>query len=101
MTGIGGDKRSDILNESASEEINWINLSLVIGAGVEYNISGNTSLMLGITFNNGFVNQLDTKVHVLNTNGDALIDIDGNPVYSEKDASANLNYFALNIGIYF
>ncbi|PCJ28837.1 MAG: hypothetical protein COA97_00425 [Flavobacteriales bacterium] len=84
-----------------SEEINWINLSLVVVAGVEYNISGNTSIMLGITFNNGFINQLDTKVHLLDSNGDALIDSDGNPVYSEKDVSANLNYIALNIGIYF
>jgi len=82
-------------------QINWVNLSLVIGAGVEYNISGNTSLTLGITYNNGFVNQLDTKTHVLDSNGDVLIDGNGNAVFSEKDASANLNYIALNIGIYF
>jgi opacity protein-like surface antigen len=82
-------------------EINWINLYLVIGAGVEYNISGNTSLMLGITFNNGFINQLDSKAHLLDDNGSVLFDDFGNPIYSEKDANANLNYIALNIGIYF
>ena len=57
--------------------------------------------MLGITYNNGFVNQLDTKVNVLDNNGNALIDSEGNPVYSKKDANANLNYIALNIGVYF
>jgi hypothetical protein len=93
-----------------SEEINWLNMSLVIGAGVEYNISGNTSLMLGITYNNGFINQLDSKVPVLDNDGHALIDYANSAstmpenaivVYSSKEASANLNYIALNIGVYF
>lgn len=88
-------------SNDVSEEINWINLSLVVGAGVEYNISGNTSVALGLTFNNGFINQLDSKVHELDANGNALIDGDGNPVLSSKDASANLNYVALNIAVYF
>lgn len=61
----------------SSTGIGFMNLALSIGGGVEYSISGNTSLMLGVTFNNGFVDQLD------------------------GDASANLNYVALNIGIYF
>ena len=94
-------KSQKFSSDDISDEINWINLSLVIGLGVEYNISGNTALMLGITYNNGFINQLDTKVNVLDANGNALIDSNGNPVYSEKDASANLNYIALNIGIFF
>jgi len=86
---------------SVTNEINFINMSLVVGAGVEYSISGNTSLMLGITYSNGFINQLDTKVNALDANGNALIDRFGSPVYTAKDASANLNYFALNIGVYF
>ncbi len=98
---IYGSTVSRISSSDAKEDINFLNLSLVIGAGVEYNISGNTSLTLGITFNNGFINQLDTKINVLDANGNALIDSNGNPVFSEKDASANLNYLALNIGIYF
>jgi len=84
-----------------SKEINWINLSLVVGAGVEYNISGNTSVAVGLTFNNGFINQLDSEVHELNASGNALIDSDGKPVLSSKNASANLNYVTLNIAVYF
>lgn len=87
--------------KDAKGDINFINMNLVIGGGVEYNISGNTSLVLGVTFNNGFINQLDVKQHELDANGNALIDNDGNVVFSEKDSSANLNYLALNIGIYF
>ena len=94
-------KNQKFQSDNVSDEINWINLSLVVGAGVEYNISGNTSVSLGLTFNNGFVNQLDTKVHELDANGNALIDADGNAVLSGKDASANLNYVALNIALYF
>lgn len=82
------------------DDINFMNLYLVIGIGAEYNISGNTSLSLGITFNNGFVNQFDTKTHEI-VNGDALIDATGTPVFTDKDVSANLNYLALNLAIYF
>ena len=92
---------SKLFSNDAKEDINWINLSLVIGVGLEYNISGNTSLSLGLTFNNGFINQLDTKLNELDVNGNALIDNEGNPVLTGKNASANLNYVALNIGIYF
>jgi opacity protein-like surface antigen len=91
------------INEGVESDaaINWINLSLVIGAGVEYNISGNTSLMLGLTFNNGFINQLDSKTRLLGSDGNVVVDGNGNPIFTEKKANANLNYFALNIGIYF
>src|SRR6185436_15972364 len=37
------------------DNINNINLSMVISAGVEYNLSGNTNLLLALTFNNGFL----------------------------------------------
>ena len=84
-----------------SNEINWLNLALVIGGGVEYNISGNTSLFLGLTYNNGFLNQLDTKIPAFDSNGNVVVDSNNNPVLTEKEASANLNYIALNIGIYF
>ena len=61
----------------SSTPTNFMNLALSMGVGVEYNISGNTALILGFTFNNGFVDQL------------------------KGDAIANLNYVALNIGVCF
>ena len=38
---------------------NLFNLSLTIGAGIEFAISGKTAILAGIVFNNGFVNILD------------------------------------------
>lgn len=87
--------------DKPADDVNFINLYLVLGGGIEYNISGNTILMLGLTFNNGFINQLDKKVPVFDNNGNAMLDQYGNTLYSDKKASANLNYVALNIGIYF
>jgi len=111
--GIKYKAKSDYTYEKApehrnkAEDINTIsdiffmNTSLVVGAGVEYNVSGNTNIMLGVTYNNGFINQLRTDVNEINSDGDALLNDVGEPVYSSKKASANVNYFALNIGVYF
>ena len=74
---------------------------LTVGAGVEYNISGNTSLLLGLTYNNGFINQLDKRSNLIDATGKATVDLNGDPVFTEKDASANMNYVALNVGIFF
>lgn len=98
---------ADISNSPKEEGVNtagdifFANMYLTVGAGVEYNISGNTSLMVGLTYNNGFINQLNKESNLLNTAGKAVLDVDGNPVYTDKDPSANLNYVSLNIGLYF
>lgn len=98
---------ADISNSPKEEGVNtagdifFVNMYLTVGAGVEYNISGNTSLMVGLTYNNGFINQLNKESNLLNTAGKAVLDVDGNPVYTDKDPSANLNYVSLNIGLYF
>jgi len=54
---------------------------LIIGGGTEIAIMGNTALLLGFTFNNGFLNMF--------SNSDT----------NEKNAINN--YVALNIGILF
>lgn len=59
-------------------DINTFNLSMVIGGGVEYTLSGSTVLLAGIQFNNGFLDVLDNK-----------------------NAKANSNYLALTLGILF
>lgn len=90
-----------VKDKNTASDIFFMNTYLVIGAGAEYNITGNTNLMIGLTYNNGFVNQLDKKANVLDAGGDAIINTNGEPVMSSKDASANLSYFALNIGFFF
>ena len=45
-------------------DINEFNMSMIIAAGAEYNISGNTSLLFGLTFNNGFLDLLDDTQYI-------------------------------------
>lgn len=70
-----GNSETDV---DIKKDINNFNLSMIIGGGVEYTLSGSTNLLVGVTFNNGF---LDV--------------IDGN------ELKANSNYLALTVGILF
>jgi len=90
-----------ISDVNTSSNVKFMNINLVVGGGIEYNLSGNTNIMLGLTYNNGFVNVLDEKTHVLDASGKATIDSNGKAVKSDKNASANINYFTLNVGVYF
>lgn len=65
-------------NEDIQSDIMLYKASLVVGAGMEYNFSGNTSLLVGITYNNGFTN---------------ILDIEG--------AKAKAHYLELTMGVFF
>jgi len=92
-----------------NDEINLFRASLIIGAGVEYNLSGNTSLIGGITFNNGFTNIFSKDVHTSDGNGNAVIqpDASGTTPLKASDtrrtesAKSINNMIVLNIGILF
>lgn len=49
---------SDIDN---TRDMNMLRMSLCIGGGAEYNLSGSTSLLFGVNFNYGFTNVLDKE----------------------------------------
>lgn len=68
----------EIDDQDIGEDINNIIVSMVIGAGVEYNLSGTTNFFGGIVFNNGFTDISDFK--------------------DEKYVS---NFIGLNLGILF
>ncbi|MBK8583734.1 MAG: PorT family protein [Flavobacteriales bacterium] len=72
----------DILSNTA-----LFKASLIVGGGLEYNFSGNTSAMLGITWNNGFTNILK----------DQKTTVDG----QEKELKAKQNYLELSLGVFF
>jgi hypothetical protein len=44
-----------ISNENASDELRIFNLSYHIGGGIEYSLGGNTALVLGLIFDNNFL----------------------------------------------
>jgi opacity protein-like surface antigen len=69
------DKQSDI---DIMKEINNFNLSMIIGGGIEYTLSGSTVLLTGIQFNNGFLD-----------------------VFDSNDAKVNSNYLALTVAVLF
>jgi hypothetical protein len=71
---------------------------LIVGGGIEYNLSGSASILAGITFNNGFNN-------VLRNEGVSKDDA-GNPdIYNKTPQKFELkgmnNFLALNLGILF
>jgi hypothetical protein len=89
-----------ILNdkEPIGSEARTFRTSLIIAAGVEYNLSGSTGIVGGITFNNGFSN-------VVKKSGVSQDD-KGNPIFSEGnpqtfDLRAISNHLGFTVGILF
>lgn len=70
------NSKSDI--EDAKDDIKSFNLALRIGGGVLYNFSGNTNLMVGIEWNNGF-----------------------SDLTKESDLKITNNFLLLNLGVMF
>ena len=72
-----------VTDEDVMSGTNFFKASLIVGAGLHYNFSGNTALMAGVTYNNGFTNILkDQKV-------------------GDTDLKAKLNYIELTLGVFF
>ena len=75
-------------------EINLIRASLIVGLGAEYNLSGNTSVLFGVSFNNGFTNVLSEDAYDEDINGNGT-------GARDKEFKAINNYILLNLGIIF
>lgn len=72
---LGGNVVADDIN--ASDFTNFYRAGLIIGAGGEFNIDDKTSIMAGLTFNNGFTKLTENKYTVKN------------------------HYVAINVGVFF
>jgi hypothetical protein len=64
-------------NADIKSSVNNFNISLVIGLGVEYSLAGNTNLLIGVVYKNGFSDVLDGS------------------------SKANVNTLGLNVGVLF
>lgn len=73
-----------IEDEDYGDLTNLFKASLIVGGGMEFNISGDTRLMAGVQYNGGFTNALD-----------GVKDAEG------KDVKVSQNYVELSIGVYF
>lgn len=71
---------SENKNLDVKKDISFVRASLIIGGGTEIAIMGNTAVLLGFTFNNGFLNMFSNN---------------------NNDKNAINNYVALNIGVLF
>ncbi len=89
-------------DEDLKKEVALLRAALVIGGGFEYNLSGNTNIMVGITFSNGFSNFYgkDQVTYKTDDKGDIILNANGQPEEDGK-AKAIANYIALNFGIFF
>jgi hypothetical protein len=67
-----------------NDQVSFFRLALVVGLGMEYSLGGQTALVAGITFNNGFTNILS-----------------GENVVTGRRHSAVSNFFELTLGIMF
>lgn len=76
---IPNDKASDRFDfMEHSDNINVLRCSMILGMGIEYNLSGNTSFYTGLRFNNGFTDFL-----------------------GDNKSKANNNVLGLEIGLFF
>lgn len=75
----------------------FLRVALNVGAGVEWNIAGNTSLLFALNYNNGFTNffNKDSK------DANKLLDNNNHATAKTLDQKASSNYVALTVGVLF
>lgn len=86
LTGLESELRDIKIND----DMNLFRVGLNVGAGAEYNISGNTSMFFNLNYSNGFTNALKKESKTLRNK-------DGSPL-KQKAAS---KYISLTVGIFF
>ncbi|HEX2395538.1 MAG TPA: porin family protein [Bacteroidales bacterium] len=69
---------NELNKDNVPKESNLLNMSYYFGGGAEYNIGGQTSIIAGLFFNNGFAD-----------------------VLSNNDHKAVLNYLTIRVGVLF
>lgn len=95
VTNAAGNTLFKLDDEKISDEINLFQSSLIIGAGAEYNVSGNTAILIGLTYHNGFTNVLDFKVPKTDRNG--TLSTSG----ETQSVKGTNNYVSLTLGVLF
>lgn len=58
-THKSGRTTTEVSDDDFSDNVSLFRAGLKVGGGLEYNFSGNTSAVVGITYNNGFTNVFD------------------------------------------
>jgi opacity protein-like surface antigen len=82
---VGGSYQESNINN----DIQLFRVALNLGAGVEYNLVGNTALVVNVNYSNAFTNSLRSRSETLYLNNTRLTQY------------ATANFVALNVGIIF
>ena len=91
ITGTGVGELDEKIN--IRQEVNALNLSLGIGAGIEYQLSGNMSLIGGLAFQSGFTDATDDSGKVIND--------PNKPDGAQEDSKGVVNNLIVRIGLLF
>jgi hypothetical protein len=81
------------------DDINIFSSNLILAAGIEYSLSGNTSLLAGFTFQNGFTDVLKSK-GIAKEAGN-MPSLNGDNTAKTFELSGLPNYVEFNVGILF
>jgi len=57
-TNESSEEDFEPIDNTFSDDVSFLNIPLIIGGGIEYNLSGNTSAYVNLRFENGFTNVL-------------------------------------------
>jgi hypothetical protein len=57
-TNESSEEEYEPIDNTFSDDVSFLNIPLIIGGGIEYNLSGNTSLYVNLRYENGFTNVL-------------------------------------------
>ncbi|HET6245555.1 MAG: PorT family protein [Bacteroidetes bacterium] len=80
-----------------SKDTQLFRVALNLGAGIEYNLVGNTALVISVNYNNGFTNALKKNSGVIMDKTIPTNNVNHLPL----NQKATTNYVALNVGILF
>ncbi len=76
-----------------------LRMGLVLGGGIHYSIAGSTALVLGVQYNNSFLNQLkdnyNDKLNAVDQNGVERL------INTESKENGRFQFFSLNVGVIF
>ena len=99
VTTTYGSTTTGEITQDVGGDINLFRTSLVIGLGVERNISGNTNYRIGVTYHNGLTNIMDGDAYKVDANGETMIS--GNAGVMDKSNNTKLKFVELNLAIIF
>jgi opacity protein-like surface antigen len=93
------DRVSESLeDEDIKDDIKIFRVGLLIGAGIEYSLSGNTAVVAGLMYNNGFTNILNNELVTTNEKDAPVFE---GTAPKTNDLKAMSNSLSLVVGVKF